>query len=221
MPTETPVSSLILFSKNWAGKAQAGRFSSADAERATAAAAKNGASVVIFSDGDDADLIAAIPAGRFGENDRPVLSNIKQDIFKRLAEIAEQQSKAGVAVQSPGKAAEAEGEKNAAKAPSRKKAAAMLATTTDKTSGAQLVSVVVKDGAKHWPALKKGDVVLVPDFAEGEYNGWWEAVVTARSDSHVTLEWRDYKDYPTFTRPITQVAPIHPECKIEPWGRSA
>jgi len=99
-------------------------------------------------------------------------------------------------------------------APTRKKAAAMLATVTDKATGETLISVVIKEGAKHWPGFKKGDIVLATDFSDGEYNGWWEAVVKARSDSHVTLEWRDYKDMPTFTRPITQVAPIHPECKV-------
>lgn len=215
MTTHTPTAACILFAKNWAGKAQAGRFSSADAERATAAALKTGASVIIFAEADEADLVAAVPAGRFGENDRPLLSSVKQDIFKRLVEIAEQQAKATRPAQSTEKVTEAVGEKSATKAPSRKKAAAMLAKSTDAATGETLVSVVMKEGKQHWPALSKGDVVLAPDFMDDEYNGWWEAVVRARSETYVTLDWRDYPELPTFTRPITQIAPIHPECKLD------
>lgn len=214
MTTHPSILACVLFSKNWAGKAQAGRFSSADADRATAAALKNGASVVFFSEGDDADLIAAIPTGRFGENDRPLLTSVRQNIFKRLVAVAETQGKVATPAQSNEKAAEADVAKSEPKAPARKKAAAMLAKSTDTASGEALISVVIKEGAKHWPGLQKGDVVLAPEFTDGQYDGWWEAVVVARSESHVTLEWRDYKDYPTFTRPITQVAPIHPECRV-------
>lgn len=215
MSTFNTPTALVLFTKNWAGKAQAGRFSAEEVDRATAAALKHEASAVTFADTDDADLIAAIPAGKFGEGDRPVLGNIKTEIFKRLAGMAEQQAKTAPAAESPAKAADATEAEAKANMPSHKKAAAMLSKATDKATGEALVSVVVKDGAKHWPQLKKGDIVLAPDFGEGEYNGWWEAVVQARSDSHVTLEWRDYADFPTFTRPITQIAPIHPECKVE------
>lgn len=215
MSTTANLTSVILFTKNWAGKAQAGRFSAEEVERATAAALKHEASAVTFAENDDADLIAAIPAGKFGEGDRPVLGNIKTEIFKRLAGLAEQQAKTAPAAESPAKAADATEAEAKANMPSHKKAAAMISKATDKATGEMLVSVVVKEGAKHWPQLKKGDIVLAPDFGEGEYNGWWEAVVQARSDSHVTLEWRDYADFPTFTRPITQIAPIHPECKVE------
>ena len=214
MTANASILTCVLFSKNWAGKAQAGRFSSSDVERATAAALKNGASVVPFSEGDDADLIAAIPAGRFGENDRPLLTSVRQDIFKRLVAIADTQGKAASPARSNEKTTEADVAKSEPKAPARKKAATMLAKSTDTASGEALISVVIKEGAKHWPGLQKGDVVPAPEYSDGEHNGWWEAVVVARSESHVTLEWRDYKDYPTFTRPITQVAPIHPEYRV-------
>lgn len=216
MSSDNTRSAFILFAKTVAGKAQAGHFSSAEGERATAAAFKHGASAVVFRDGNNADLLAAIPAGAFGENDQLVLGNIKTETFKRLAAVAEQQAKAATAGQSPEAADEADGAEKAAQPLARgKKAAAMLATTTDKATGETLVSVVVKEGDKHWPALKKGDIVLATDFSEGEYNGWWEAIVIARSDSHVTLEWRDYPDLPTFSLKITQVAPIHPECMVK------
>ncbi|MFG1359335.1 hypothetical protein [Xanthobacter pseudotagetidis] len=214
-------SCLVLFTKNWAGKAQAGRFAADNIERAQAAATKLGLSCVSFGEGDDADLLAALPAGRFGENDRPLLANIKTDIFKRLSLMAEALANGEDADQ------EADAEENVTAenkddekpaAPSgavkAKKAAPMLSIKSDAASGDTTIGVVMKEGGTHWPQLTKGDVVLAPDFSEGEYGGWWEAVVRARSDSHVTLDWRDYPDFPPFTRQITQIAPLHPECVI-------
>jgi len=223
----TPVA-IVLFSKNWAGKGQAGRYTADAIERARAVANKNGCSVVAFTPDDDADLLAAVPEGRFGAQDRPLLPSAKVAIFKRLVAMAEGQDQEGrgdgrEADTSPQKAAKADDATRADDQPPAKagtktgtpKVAAMLAKTSEKASGGTIVSVIVKDGANHWPDLAKGDVVLAPEFDNGEYSGWWEAVVRARSETHVTLDWRDYPDLPTFTVPITQVAPIHPECKIE------
>lgn len=215
-------SCLVLFTKNWAGKAQAGRFGADSVELALAAATKLGLSCVPFREGDDADLLAALPAGRFGENDRPLLANIKTELFKRLSLMAE----ALTAEEGGHQEADAEknvpaensgGEKPAAAsgAVKGKKAAPMLSIKSDAASGDTTIGVVMKEGGTHWPQLTTGDVVLAPDFSEGEYSGWWEAVVRARSDSHVTLDWRDYPDFPPFTRQITQIAPLHPECVIK------
>lgn len=215
-------SCLVLFTKNWAGKAQAGRFGADSIERAQAAATKLGLSCVSFGEGDDAALLAALPAGRFGENDRPLLANIKTELFKRLSLMAE----AGAASEEDADleteteenvTAENKGDEKPAAASGTakgKKAAPMLSIKSDAASGDTTIGVVMKEGATHWPQLTKGDVVLAPDFSEGEYGGWWEAVVRARSDSHVTLDWRDYPDFPTFTRQITQIAPLHSDCVI-------
>ncbi|MFG1359183.1 hypothetical protein [Xanthobacter pseudotagetidis] len=214
-------SCLVLFTKNGAGKAQAGRFAADNIERAQAAATKLGLSCVPFGEGGDADLLAALPPGRFGENDRPLLANIKTDIFKRLSLMAEAlgsgdddhqeaETEENVTAENKdsGKPAAASG------AVKGKKAAPMLSIKSDAASGDTTIGVVMKEGGTHWPQLTKGDVVLAPDFSEGEYGGWWEAVVRARSDSHVTLDWRDYPDFPPFTRQITQIAPLHPDCVI-------
>jgi hypothetical protein len=218
-------SCLVLFTKNWAGKAQAGRFGADSIARAQAAATKLGLSCVSFGEGDDADLLAALPAGRFGENDRPLLANIKTDIFKRLSLMAEaltaeerdhQEAEAEAEDNSPAENKDAEKPSPASGAgKASKKAAPMLSIKSDAASGDTTIGVVMKEGGTHWPQLTKGDVVLAPDFSEGEYGGWWEAVVRARSDSHVTLDWRDYPDFPPFTRQITQIAPLHPECVIK------
>jgi hypothetical protein len=215
-------SCLVLFTKNWAGKAQAGRFGADSIERAQAAANKLGLSCLHFGEGDDADLLAALTAGRFGENDRPLLANIKTDIFKRLSLMAEALATGEGADQEadaeenvPAENKDAEKPAAASSAAKGKKAAPMVSIKSDAASGDTTIGVVMKEGGTHWPQLTKGDVVLAPDFSEGEYGGWWEAVVRARSDSHVTLDWRDYPDFPPFTRQITQIAPLHPECVIK------
>jgi hypothetical protein len=151
-------SCLVLFTKNWAGKAQAGRFGADSVERAQAAANKLGLSCVSFGDGDDADLLAALPAGRFGENDRPLLANIKTDIFKRLSLMAE----AGAAGDEADQEAEAEdnspaenkGDENppaASGAVKAMKAAPMLSIKSDAASGDTTIGVVMKEGGTHWP----------------------------------------------------------------------
>lgn len=205
---------LVLFTKNWAGKGQGGRFSVEEAERASAAALKHGASVVAFTAEDDADLLAALPAGRFGENDRPLLTAIRQDIYKRLTALAD--AKAGVRPQEPeAQDAAGDGDTAEAKKPGRKKAGAAMAAKADETATEPAaVSIVMKDAKAHWPHLKPGDLVLAPDFGEDGYNGWWEAIVRARSETHVTLDWKGCPDLPTFTRPITQITLRHPECKL-------
>ena len=188
-------------------------------------ASKNGCSAILFTPDDDADLLAAVPEERFGAQDRPLLPSAKVAIFKRLVAMAERQAHEG---RTDANQADAAPQTTAAEAdtvkpadvqedanPGTPQAAAMLAKTSEKAAGGTIVSVIVKDGATHWPDLATGDVVLAPEFADGEYNGWWEAIVRARSETHVTLDWRDFPDLPTFSVPITQLAPIHPECKIE------
>ncbi|MEP9349971.1 hypothetical protein [Xanthobacter sp. KR7-225] len=78
-------SCLVLFTKSWAGNAQAGRFGADHLERAQAAANALGLSCVVFGKGDDADPLAALPAGRFGENDQPLPANIRTELFTRLS----------------------------------------------------------------------------------------------------------------------------------------
>lgn len=102
--TNTPAA-VVLFSKASGGKTQAGTFSGDEIARASAAALKHGASAVAFCEGDDADLLAAIPAGTFGEGEKPVLGPVKGEVFRRLAEMAEAQAKAEPAEKSPEKAA--------------------------------------------------------------------------------------------------------------------
>lgn len=213
MPNSTDIA-VILFTKNWAGKAQAGSFSLEEAERATQGARKHGASALAFTSHDDADLLAALPKGRFGEHDRPLLTAIRQDIYKQLAGLAD--AKAGLQPSAQDALAAAPDVDTCApeKKATGKRAAAMGAQPDAKASEVAAISVVMKEGKTHWPSLKPGDLVLAPDSGDDGYNGWWEATVKARSDSHVTLEWTDYPELPSFTRPITQIAMRHPECKL-------
>jgi len=195
---------VVLFTKNWAGKGQAGRYGASDVARALAVAGKHGCSAVTFSSEDDADLLAAVPEGRFGEKDRPLLPAAKVPVFKQLVAMAEDKHEKLAALNGGG-----------TDAPVRSKVAAMRSAADETATDDAVLSIIIQQGATHWPDLKAGDVVLAPEFVEGEYNGWWEAVVKARSETYATLEWRDFPEMPAFTVPITQIAPIHPECKVK------
>ncbi len=79
-------------------------------------------------------------------------------------------------------------------------------------TAADAVGVVVPDelARQVWPQIAAGQVVLVPDYDEGEFNGWWPATVLSRSAKTATLKWVDFDDLPTFTKPVTQLAVTHP-----------
>lgn len=207
MKTDDTIS-IALFTKNWAGKAMAAHFSTEEAERAQKAAAKHAVSFISFTNEDNADFLAALPVGRFGENDRPLLTAIKQDMFKRLSVLAD--LKAGIVPADEQPTTELP----ESAPPTSKKTVPMAADAGEKTSEPVGFSVVMKEGKKHWPHLKMGDIVLTPELGDDGYNGWWEAVVKARSETHVTLDWLGYPDLATFTRPITQITLRHPECKL-------
>lgn len=48
--------------------------------------------------------------------------------------------------------------------------------------------------ASLWEAVKVGDIVLVADHSEGDFQGWWPAKVLTRAGDSVTCEWLGYED---------------------------
>jgi hypothetical protein len=61
--------------------------------------------------------------------------------------------------------------------------------------------------AAPWHEIKAGHTVLA---CEDPDEGWWPSVVIAVDGDLLTLAWRDYKDYPTFTAHRTGVGLLHP-----------
>ncbi|MFG1459715.1 hypothetical protein V5F62_25250, partial [Xanthobacter sp. VTT E-85237] len=64
-----------------------------------------------------------------------------------------------------------------------------------------------------WPEIASGHLVLAPDYEEGAFNGWWPAEVINRDATRATLKWHGFDDLPVITRPISQLALMHPDCK--------
>jgi hypothetical protein len=60
---------------------------------------------------------------------------------------------------------------------------------------------------KSWDEIASGHLVIVQESLE---NGWWEAIVIARSGDMLTLRFRDYPKLPKFARHRAAVALISP-----------
>lgn len=59
-----------------------------------------------------------------------------------------------------------------------------------------------------WSKVTRGSLCLA---LENIGDGWFEAVVQKIDGERLTLLWRDYPDYPSFTRTIGQLALRHPK----------
>ena len=68
---------------------------------------------------------------------------------------------------------------------------------------------------KLWSTITTGSHVLAPEFDEnGDFDGWWEAVVIEAKGGQFTLEWRDFPEQGKFARTLTQMAIMHPKLKV-------
>ena len=62
-----------------------------------------------------------------------------------------------------------------------------------------------------WAAMAVGDTVLAREFdRDGDFVGWWEAVVRAAEGDDFTLAWRDYPEQGLVRHQRTELAPLHP-----------
>lgn len=61
-----------------------------------------------------------------------------------------------------------------------------------------------------WEAVKVGDVVLVADHSDGEFQGWWPAKVLTRAGDGVTCEWIGYAEAGRQVRALSAIALLHP-----------
>jgi hypothetical protein len=58
-----------------------------------------------------------------------------------------------------------------------------------------------------WDAIKPGHLVLVHDTI---VDGWWEAIVVARTGDKLTVRWRDYPGWPKVNVRASAVALVSP-----------
>ncbi|MGH0276934.1 hypothetical protein NKZ35_30775 [Sinorhizobium meliloti] len=60
-----------------------------------------------------------------------------------------------------------------------------------------------------WSKIAVGDLVLARETPE---EGWFEAIVVEQAaDDRFRLRWRDWRELPTFTRALTDIALLHPK----------
>jgi hypothetical protein len=63
------------------------------------------------------------------------------------------------------------------------------------------------DTPTSWDAIKPGHVVLAYDTL---VEGWWAAIVVARTGDKLTLRWRDYPGWPNVNVRASTVALVNP-----------
>lgn len=61
-----------------------------------------------------------------------------------------------------------------------------------------------------WRAIAVGDVVLMADYSEGEFQGWWPAKVITLVEGRASCVYIDYEEMGHFSRQITELALLHP-----------
>jgi hypothetical protein len=60
---------------------------------------------------------------------------------------------------------------------------------------------------RSWDEIDVGHLVIAHEGAE---QGWWEAIVVARTEDMLTLRWRDYPKQPNVVRHRASVALLYP-----------
>ncbi|MBA4790205.1 MAG: hypothetical protein AB1698_10610 [Pseudomonadota bacterium] len=101
------------------------------------------------------------------------------------------------------------------------KAVAASAPASDAGGGAKVKAAAVpaapaaktawQDGP--WQAVAAGEVVLIADNSDGEFQGWWPAKVISRSGDFVTCEFLGYESMGRFTKPLSALSLMHPAHK--------
>ncbi|MDE1568814.1 hypothetical protein [Aquabacter sediminis] len=61
-----------------------------------------------------------------------------------------------------------------------------------------------------WRAIAVGDVVLMADYSDGEFQGWWPAKVITLVEGRASCVFIDYEEMGHFSRQITEFALLHP-----------
>lgn len=103
------------------------------------------------------------------------------------------------------------GKSDAAAAPVAQSASsAAPAASEPKVEAVASVPPAEPRDASLWEAVKVGDIVLVADHSDGEFQGWWPAKVLTRAGDSVTCEWLGYEDMGRQVRSLSGLALLHP-----------
>ena len=103
------------------------------------------------------------------------------------------------------------GKPDAAAAPVAQPAtSAAPATSESKVETVVAAPPAAARDASLWEAVKVGDIVLVADHSDGDFQGWWPAKVLTRAGDSVTCEWIGYEDMGRQVRSLSGLALLHP-----------
>jgi hypothetical protein len=180
---------LILVGLDDQGKPHAAWFTEDQAEAATLAAdLMDMASIAV--EGDELVGIAgALPKGKLFESGKAFVPFTKRDTYDRLAAFLDEDYIAATAIRV-----------EAAKA--------AAAESYAKASKGEAPLHVPED----WSKLAVGDLVLA---TEDPADGWWACeVIEVLDNDQYRVRWRDFPEELPVTKRVTDLALVHPQCKI-------
>ncbi|MBA8910692.1 hypothetical protein [Aminobacter ciceronei] len=184
---------LILLGRDDAGKAHASWFDGEDAAPAKDAARLMGMAALPVEDDELRDLAVRLPKGKLFTSGRAFVPFVKGETFERLLNHLPEPLKARpVMIPRPAKATEKGTGDNASSDAAKPMPERPTATRPE-----------------DWSKIAVGSLVLA---REGKDDGFFEArVVEVIGEGVYRLSWRDWLDYPPFTRKAEQIALLHPK----------
>ncbi|WP_432287679.1 hypothetical protein SLT36_11970 [Aminobacter sp. BA135] len=184
---------LILLGRDDAGKAHASWFDGEDAAPAKNAAKLMGMAALAVEGDELRDLAIRLPKGKLFTSGRAFVPFVKGETFERLLNHLPEPLKARpVMIPQPTRASGQETSANAPADPTKPVPERPAASRPE-----------------DWSKIAVGSLVLA---REGRDDGFFEArVVEVISEGVYRLSWRDWLDYPPFTRKAEQIALLHPK----------
>jgi hypothetical protein len=172
---------VVVFGTDRAKKVHASRFGAAAAESAQEAARSMGMQALRVVTDEQRAVALRLPKGSVTAAGKAVVPFVKVALYRQLVAVAGSDLPA-----SPGMPA---------KSPTLPAEGPEKATGADDAKSEAIGSV----------GLAKGAIMLATDDPAG---GWWPATVQSVDGELLTLRWQspEWKDWPTFTRKLSQVA---------------
>lgn len=187
---------LILLGRDDSGKAHASWFDGEDAVSAKDAAKLMGMAALPVEGDELRDLAIRLPKGKLFTSGRAFVPFVKGETFERLLNhLPEPLKTRPVMIARPAKASGKETGVNA---------------SADATKPVPERPTPTRP--EDWSKIVVGSLVLA---CEGKDEGFFEArVVEVIGEGVYRLSWRDWLDYPPFTRKAEQIALLHPKAPV-------
>jgi hypothetical protein len=180
---------LILVGLDDQGKPHAAWFTEDQADAATLAADMMDMASIAVEGDELANIAGVLPKGKLFESGKAFVPFTKRDTYDRLAAFLDEDYIAATAIRV-----------EAAKA--------AAAESYAKASKGEAPLHVPED----WSKLAVGDLVLA---TEDPADGWWACeVIEVLDNDQYRVRWRDFPEELPVTKRVTDLALVHPQCKI-------